>query len=170
MISESMVCLAQTVHQSDLKLTVFKRTKTSFHFSLITPKYHPVHPKQFLSLWYVWRKQCTYHALKLTLYPKGPNGDSTWPTSARSSIRSVDVPCTETNTISKWTETRVYMTHVTKEFYQVRPKWFLSLRYTRYKPCTYLESRLAQSPNELKRASIWASLPRTTIRFVQNDF
>jgi hypothetical protein len=48
-----------------------------------------VHPKPFLSLWYVWRKPCTYHAPELTLSPKGPKGDSTWPTSPRSSIRCI---------------------------------------------------------------------------------
>jgi hypothetical protein len=38
-----------------------------------------------------------------------------------------------------------------------------------FKPCTYLDSRLAQSPNEPKRASIWASSPRSTMHCVQND-
>jgi hypothetical protein len=28
-------------------------------------------------------------------------------------VQTVDLSCTETNTISKWTETRFYMTHVT---------------------------------------------------------
>jgi hypothetical protein len=42
--------------------------------------------KSFLSLWYVWCKPGTYHAPKPTLSPKGPKGDSTWPTSPRSSI------------------------------------------------------------------------------------
>jgi hypothetical protein len=28
-------------------------------------------------------------------------------------VHTVDLSCTETNTISKWTETRFYMTHVT---------------------------------------------------------
>jgi hypothetical protein len=51
--------------------------------------YHPLHPKQFLSLWYVWRKPCTYQAPKVTLSPKGPKGDSTWLTSPRSSIGCV---------------------------------------------------------------------------------
>jgi hypothetical protein len=37
----------------------------------------PNGPKQFLILWYVWRKPCTYHAPKPTLSPKGPKGDST---------------------------------------------------------------------------------------------
>jgi hypothetical protein len=45
-----------------------------------------VRSKQFLSLWYVWRKPCTYLALKLTLSSNGPKWDSTWPTSPRSFI------------------------------------------------------------------------------------
>jgi hypothetical protein len=28
-------------------------------------------------------------------------------------VQTVDLSCTETNNISKWTETRFYMTHVT---------------------------------------------------------
>jgi hypothetical protein len=37
-------------------------------------------------------------------------------------VQTVDLSCTETNTIYKWTETRFYMTHVTSEFHRVRPK------------------------------------------------
>jgi hypothetical protein len=37
-------------------------------------------------------------------------------------VQTVYLSCTETNTISKWTETRFYMAHVTKEFHQVHPK------------------------------------------------
>jgi hypothetical protein len=85
-------------------------------------------------------------------------------------VQTVYLSCAVINTISKWTETRFYMTHVTKEFHRVRPKWFPSLRYVRRKPCTYLESRLALSPNETKRAFIWALSPRIIIRCVQNDF
>jgi hypothetical protein len=45
-----------------------------------------------LSLWYVWRKQCTNLAPTLTLSPNIPKWDSAWPTSPRSSIR-----CVQTN-------------------------------------------------------------------------
>jgi hypothetical protein len=77
-ISEAMVHLAQTVHLSCTETnTVSKRTETSFHLSLVTHKYLQVHLKQFLSLWYVWRKPCTYHAPKLTLYPNVLKADST---------------------------------------------------------------------------------------------
>ena len=68
--------------------------------------------------------------------------------------------CTDTNTVSKWTETRFHMTHVTKEFHQVRTKWFLSLWYVRHKLRTYLVPILALSPNRPNRASTWASSPR----------
>jgi hypothetical protein len=85
-----MIHLVQTMHLSCIETnTVSKPTETSFHLSLVTQEYHPVHLKQFLSLSYVWRKPCTYHALKLTLSPKVPKGDSTWPTSPRCSIECV---------------------------------------------------------------------------------
>jgi hypothetical protein len=91
-ISEAMVQLAQTVHLSCTKTnTVFKWTETSFHLSLVTQEYHPVHAKQFLSLWYIWRKPCTYCAPKLTLSPKGSKRDSTWPTSPRISIGCIQI-------------------------------------------------------------------------------
>jgi hypothetical protein len=81
-----MVRLVQTANLSCTETnTVSKRTKMSFHLSLVTQEYHPLHPKQFLSLRYDWRKPCSYDAPKLTLSPKGSKQDSTWPTSARSS-------------------------------------------------------------------------------------
>jgi hypothetical protein len=65
-------------------------------------------------------------------------------------VQTMDLSYTDTNTISKRTITRFYMTHI--------------------KPCPYLESRLALFPNGPKRDSIWASSPRSTIHCVQNDF
>jgi hypothetical protein len=44
------------------------------------------------------------------------------------------------------------MTHITYEFHRVRPKLFMSLWYVLCKPCTYLASRLALSPNRPNRA------------------
>jgi hypothetical protein len=91
-IYEAMVHLPQTVHLSCNETnTVSKRTEMSFHLSLVTQEYHPVHPKQFRSQWYVWHKPCTYHAPKLTLSPKGSKQNSTWPTSPRSSIGCVQI-------------------------------------------------------------------------------
>jgi hypothetical protein len=83
-----MVYLVQTMHLSCVKITtITKRIQPSLHTSLVTKEYYRVRPKLFLSQWYVWRKQCTYLALKLTLSPNGPKRDSTWPTSPSSSIR-----------------------------------------------------------------------------------
>jgi hypothetical protein len=80
-ISEPMVRLSQTAHLSCVKInTISKRTQTSFHLSLVTKEYHRVHPKWFLSQWYIRRKPCTYFALTVTLSPNGPKQDSTWPT------------------------------------------------------------------------------------------
>jgi hypothetical protein len=67
--------------------------------------------------------------------------------------QTVYVSCTDTNTVSKQTKTRFHITHIALEFHRVRPKWFLSLGYFGRKPCTYLSSRLALSPNKPKRAS-----------------
>jgi hypothetical protein len=59
-ISEPMVRLVQTMQLSCVKIsTICKQTKMSIHLSLVTLEYHRVRPKQFLSLWYVWRKSCT---------------------------------------------------------------------------------------------------------------
>jgi hypothetical protein len=84
--------------------------------------------------------------------------------------QTVYLSCTDNNTIFKWTKIRFHMTHVTLEFHRVRPKWFLRLWYVRHKPCTYLASRLALSPNKLNQVTTWTSSPRSTIRCVQNDF
>jgi hypothetical protein len=67
-IFETVVRSAQTVHLSCIKNgTISKRTETSIHLSLVTLQYHRGRSKRFLRLWYVWRKQCTYLALILTL-------------------------------------------------------------------------------------------------------
>jgi hypothetical protein len=86
------------------------------------------------------------------------------------SMQTVHLSCVKISTISKWIKTRFHMTPVTKEFHRVRPKWFLSLWYVRWKPCTDLTSKLALSLNGPKRASSWALSPRSTTRSVQNDF
>jgi hypothetical protein len=74
MISEAMLCLVQTMHVPCIKITtISKRTEMSIHMSRTTKEGHEVHPKQFLSLWDVWRKAFTYLALTLTLSPNGRN-------------------------------------------------------------------------------------------------
>jgi hypothetical protein len=84
-------------------------------------------------------------------------------------VQTVHLSCTDTNTFTKWTKMIFHMTHVTMEFQRVCPICFLRLWYIRHKPCTYLASRLALSPNGLNRASTWASSPRSIIGCVQND-
>jgi hypothetical protein len=72
MIFEPMVCSVQTVHLLCVKIsTISNRTETSFHLCLLTYEYHSVHLKQFLSLWYVQRKPCTYLASRLSVSLNG---------------------------------------------------------------------------------------------------
>jgi hypothetical protein len=134
---------------------------------------------------YICRKPCTYLALTLTPSPNGPKRASTWASSPKSTIgcvqtnflslwyvwrKTVHLSCSDTNTVSKRTETRFHMSHVTLEFHRVCQKRFPSLWCVRRKQCTYLESRLALCPNVPKRGSTWASPPWSSIRSVQNDF
>jgi hypothetical protein len=86
--------LAQNVHLSCVKIsTIPKQTEMSFHLSLVIYDYQRVHPKWFLSLWYVRRKpwyvrckSCTYLALGLALSPNIPKQASTWASSPRRAI------------------------------------------------------------------------------------
>jgi hypothetical protein len=84
--------------------------------------------------------------------------------------QTMHLSCTNTNTVSKWIETRFHIINITEEIHRVCSKWFLSLWYVRCKMCPYLASRLALSPNRPKRASTWASSHRITIGCVQDDF
>jgi hypothetical protein len=71
-ISELMVRLTQTVHLSCTETnTIFKQTEMRFHMAHITYVFYRVCPKWFMSLWYVWRRPCSYLALTLTLSPNG---------------------------------------------------------------------------------------------------
>jgi hypothetical protein len=69
--------------------TISKQAESSFHLNLVTMECYWVRPKWFLSLWFVWRKPCTYLALTLILSPNAPNRDSTWPKSPSSYIGCV---------------------------------------------------------------------------------
>jgi hypothetical protein len=143
-----------------------------------------VRAKRFLSLCCVRRKPCTYLASRLALYQmnwvKHPlDLRNLGVLSAVSKMifeptvclaQTMHISCTNTNNISKWTERRFHMTHVTLEFHRVHPKRFLRLWYVRHKPCTYLASRLALSSNGLNQASTCASSPRITIGCIQNHF
>ena len=80
------------------------------------------------------------------------------------------ISCTETNSVSKQTKARFHMTHVIKEFHRVHPNWFPSIWYVPCKPCTYLASRLALSPNRSNWPSTWASSPRSIIGCFHNGF
>jgi hypothetical protein len=173
-----VICSVQTMHLSCVKIsTISKGTKMSFHLSLITSEYHRVHLKWFLSLWYYQRKRRTYLVSRLAQSANGPKRASTWASSCSNSIgciqnnflacgtftKPVHLSHTKTNTISKWTEMRF-------EFHPVCPKQFLSLWYVRRKPCTYLASRLALSPNAPKQDSTWPISPSSSIVWNQNDF
>jgi hypothetical protein len=92
MISEPIVRLAQTVHLSWTETnTISKRIEMWFYMTHVTKEFHQVRPKQFLKLWYVWCKLWIYLAPRLTLSPNGPKLDSTWPTSPKSSIGSIQI-------------------------------------------------------------------------------
>jgi hypothetical protein len=114
-ISLHVVHSAQTVHLSFTEINTFsKRTQMSFHLTHITEEFDRVRPKWSPSLLHIWRKSCTYLALKLTLSPKWfpslwyihrkpctnitlrlapslnwPKRASTWPMSCRSTIGCV---------------------------------------------------------------------------------
>ena len=76
-------------------------------------------PKRYLSLWYVWRKLCTYIALTLTPSPNGSNEiphdprHLGIPSGASKTIsgpmvrlaQTVHRSCVKISTVSKWAET-----------------------------------------------------------------
>jgi hypothetical protein len=127
MISEAMVHLVQTVHLSCTKTnTVSKRTEMSFHLSLVTQEYLLVHLNNFWACgMYGANHAPIMHRNKLYLQKDrkeilhGPRHLGV-PSGASKIIfeavlrvvQIVDLSCTETNNISKSTETRFYMTHV----------------------------------------------------------
>jgi hypothetical protein len=69
-ISKHVVRLAQTMHLSYTDTnTVSKLKEETFHMTHDTKEFHRVHQKWIPSLWYIWRKLCTYLASRLTLFP-----------------------------------------------------------------------------------------------------
>jgi hypothetical protein len=142
-------------------------------------------PKRFLSLWNVQRKPCTYLASRLALSPNIPNRASTWATSPKSTIGCVQNDLCAYGTFGgnrapilhwhyhclqmDWNEIPHDQCHigdpsgVSKTIYD-------PMSHRRSIGCIYLASRLALSPNRPKRASNWASSPRSTIGCVWNDF
>ena len=116
--------------------------------------------KRFLSLWHVRRKTCSYLQTdrnKLPLEPRhlvvSSDASKTILDPMVHLAQTIHLSCTDTNTITKWNEERFRMPHVTLEFHRMHPKRCPSLWYVRRKPCTYLASRLALSPNGAKQAS-----------------
>jgi hypothetical protein len=66
--------------------TIYKWTKMRFHTTHVTLEFHQVHPKRFLSLWYVRHRPCNYLASSLALSSNGLNRASTWASSPRCTI------------------------------------------------------------------------------------
>jgi hypothetical protein len=143
-----------------------------------------VRPKWFLTIWYAWRKPCTYLAPMLTPSPMYqnkiphdphhlgvPSGASkTFSKPMVRSAQTVHLSCVKISTISKQIEMSFHLNLVSKEYHQVCSKWFLSVWHVSCKLCTYFASRLAVISNGPKWASTWASSPRSTIWCVQSDF
>jgi hypothetical protein len=78
--------------------------------------------------------------------------------------------CVKISTISKWIETSFHLSLDNLAYHRVHPKWFLTLCYVWRKPCTYLAPTLTPSWNGSKQDSTWATSPRSSIGFIQNDF
>jgi hypothetical protein len=141
-----------------------------------------VRPKWFLKLWYVWYKLWIYLAPIQTQSPNRLKQDSIGASSPRSTIRCIqnnflangtygaNLSCTKTNTISKRTKRRLYMTHVTLKFHRCVQNDFLWLWYLWCKLWTYLALILTLCPNGPKRDSTRPTSPRSSIRCVQKDF
>jgi hypothetical protein len=132
-----------------------------------------VYAKQFPCLWYIRRKLCpflrrNYNYLQIDQneLPLDPchlgvqSGTSKMIYEPMLRLaQTIHLPCVEINTILKWIERSFQLTHITKEYHQLRPKWFSNLWYVLRKSCTYLASRLTLSPNRLKWSSTWNELP-----------
>jgi hypothetical protein len=170
-IFEPMLCLAQTVHLSCLKIsTISKWTKTSFHLSLVTSEYHQVCLNRFLSLWYVWCKPCTYLTLTLTSSPSGLIQDSTWPISPMYVWRK---PCTYL--VSRLELSLNAPNRPLLEHHHVgEPS---SASKTTFEPMVCLPQaehlscqKISTISKQTETASTWASSPRSTIGCVQNEF
>jgi hypothetical protein len=156
MISNPMVCLAQTVHLSCDKIsTITKRTEIRFHMTHVTLEYHQVCPKLFLSL-----ITTEYHRVCPKMISE--------PTVR--SAQTVHLCCVRISTISKLGQNVLPIEPRNLGVRSGVPKMILSLWYIWCKPCTYLALRLTPSPNGPKRDSIGLTSPRSSIGCVQKDF
>jgi hypothetical protein len=166
-----MVCLAQTVHLSWVKISsISKRSETSFHSSLVTEEYHRVHLEWFLTLWYAWRKPCNYLAPTQTPSQNRPKQDSTWPTSPGvplgaskmickpmlRSAQTVHLSCVKISTFSKRTETSFHLSLITLEYHQLAT-------ITIYDPMVRLVQSVHLSCTDTNTVSKW-----TKTRFDMN--
>jgi hypothetical protein len=79
------------------------------------------------------------------------------------SAQTVHQYWTDTNIVSKRTETRFHLTHSPWSSIGCIQDDFSCLWYIRHKPHTSLASKLALSPNGHKQASTWASSARSII-------
>ena len=118
-------------------------------------------PKRYLSLWYVWRKPCSYLALTLTPSPNGPNeipldphhlgvpfsASKTISEPMLHSAKTMHRSCVKICTISKRTKTTFQLSFITWEYHRVRPKRYLGLWYVWRTLCTHLALTLTPSPN-----------------------
>jgi hypothetical protein len=127
-ISEPVVCSAQTVPLSCVKIsTISKRSESSFHLSLVTRLYQRACPKWFLKQWHVWRKLWTYLVPTQTLSPNDqneilPNPHHIVVTSGVSntifepmerSVQTMHLSCSKITTISERTESSFHLRLVT---------------------------------------------------------
>jgi hypothetical protein len=149
----------------------------SLHLTHATKEYHQLHPKWFLSLWYVRCEPWTYLASRLH-YPQTDWNELPLdlrhlgvPSSVAKDIlepmvhsaETLQLPCIEINNISKRTKTSFHLTNVTQKYHRLCLKRFPCPWYIQHKPCTYLAPPLTISPNRPKWASTWHTSPRSTI-------
>ena len=126
---------------------------------------------EWLHLWYRsgWHGHIWANDVLITRHLGVPSGASN--TVSEPMVRleqTVHLSYINTNTISK--RTKQDSTWPTSSRSSIdAPKWFHTLWYFWRKPFTDLVSRLALSPNEPKRASSWASSPKSTIGCVLKD-
>jgi hypothetical protein len=158
-----MVHSVQTVHLSFTEINTFsKQTQMSFHMTHITEEFDRVHPKRSPSILHVWRKSCTYLALRLTLSLKWFL--SLWHIQHK--------PCT--NITSRLTPSLTDQNEHPLDWHQLGVPWvwptqFPCPRYVRHKLCTHLALRLTLSPYRPEWAYTWPTSPRSSIRHTQND-
>jgi hypothetical protein len=80
-------------------------------------------PKQFSEPMVRLAQIVQLHAPKLTLSPKVSSGVSKIVSEAIVRlVQTVDLSCTDSDTFSKRTKMRFYITHVTLQIHRVRPK------------------------------------------------